>query len=210
MLSTVHHRGERCSPVLPLWLPVLCDGGDMMEAHSSNLEKFLELTIYWNKLYQKCYCSFTWICKRHRKYLKLNNNTSIDVKIFKKIIICDYVNKNTKCQGNIELTSVALLITMEIYNIIDDFLCLFLLVSLYQLKFYCYFCHSLHCSRNTHFWVCDLNTNACFFQILWIFSSCFVIGSQLCTIYHTGEAITFIFLGTEKFDKVDTWHIELW
>lgn len=36
-----------------------------------------------------------------------------------------------------------------------------------------------------------------------------MIGSQLCTIRHREEAITFIFLRTEKFDKVDTWHIEL-
>lgn len=56
----------------------------------------------------------------------------------------------------------------------------------------------------------DLYADADFFQSLWIFSNCHVIGSQLYTIDHREEAITFIFLGTEKFDKVDTWHTELW
>lgn len=164
---------------------------------------------YLKKWYEKCYWGSTWICKRHRKYLNLNTHTSINFKIFKKIKICDYVNKykmsreywvdlNSFIYNNVNLqtnwwfsmfVSVSFFISTEI---------LLLLLSQPTLK------------QKHIFGVCDLNTNAGFFQILWIFSSCFVIGSQLCTIYHTEEAITFISLGTEKFDKVDIWHIELW
>lgn len=62
------------------------------------------------------------------KWEKHGLNTSINLKIFETIEICNHVNKNTKYQGNVELTSSALFIIMEIYKILDDFLYLFPLV----------------------------------------------------------------------------------
>lgn len=124
---------------------------------------------------------------------------------------CNYINRNTKMSTRhyrVDFSSFTYLEKKKFQKYWWIF-SLFLLVSLYQPKLYFCFCHNLHYSEK-HIRAYDLNANTGFFQNLWIFSSCFVIGSQLYTIYHREEAITFIFLGAEKFDKVDTWHTELW